>query len=119
MENLHNQIHLKNILSCIGEIESICADLTCEQLEDEEFRMMLYRHLTMMGMEAGQVSTTHPAISTLKSFEKADYINGLGRDTYAISHFIINDLDFIKSSICTLLAKSHKSRPARNKLALA
>lgn len=108
MENQQNQIHLNNIMSCISEIENNFTDLSHDQLLDDEIRMALYRNLTMLGMEASRVDIVHPSITTLSSFEKADYINGLGKDMYAISNFIVNDLGYLKKSLLSMLSKSRK-----------
>lgn len=110
MQNPHNQIHLTNILSCIHEIENYCADLTQDQMQDDELRMLLYRNLTVLGMEAAHVNIEHPAIRTLRSFYKADYINGLGKDLYAIFNFIVNDLEYLKKSVAGLSLNSGNSK---------
>ncbi|ELR73193.1 hypothetical protein C900_05242 [Fulvivirga imtechensis AK7] len=118
MKNLRNKIHLSNILTCINEIDNYCADLTQEQMQDEELRMLLYRNLTMLGMEASHVQLEHPSIRTLKSFEKADYINGLGRDTYAIFNFIVNDLSYLKNIVVGLVNGKKRLR-GKKKMAMA
>lgn len=118
MENQENQIHINNMLCCINEIENNCADLTQDQMQDEELRMVLFRNLTMLGMEASRVDISHPSIFTLKSFEKADYINGLGKDVYAIFNFIVNDLSYLKKSLLTL-SPHHQNSWNNKDLALA
>ncbi|UII32075.1 hypothetical protein LVD17_27715 [Fulvivirga ulvae] len=110
MKNQQNQIHLNNILSCINEIENNCTDLSGDLLIDEELRMTLYRNLTMLGMEASRVDIAHPALTTLSSFEKADYIDGLGKDVYAVSQFIINDLEYLKKSLVHLSSRLTQSK---------
>lgn len=118
MEKQQNQIHINNILSCINEIENNCTDLSQEQLLDDELRMTLFRNLTMLGMEASRVDIAHPSLITLSSFENADYINGLGKDVYAVFNFIVNDLEFLKKSLMKLSLRLQKSTANRD-LAMA
>lgn len=118
MKNLRNKIHLSNILSFIHEIDNYCADLTQDQMQDEELRMVLYRNLTMLGMEASHVEMKHPSIRILKSFEKADYINGLGKDTYAIFNFIVNDLGYLKDIVAGLV-NGKKHLKSKKKMVIA
>lgn len=118
MQNAHNEIHLTNILSCIHEIENYCTDLTQDQMQDDELRMLLYRNLTLLGMEAAHVNIEHPSIQTLRSFYKADYINGLGRDLYAIFNFIVNDLEYLKNSVAGLSPKLGNLKD-KSKMAMA
>lgn len=105
MKNEEDQIHLRNMLSCIHEIENYCVDLDSDQLNNDEKRMQVFRNLAMLGMEARRVSIQHATIKTLKSFANADYINGLGRDVYAVANFIFNDLSFIKQSVVSISEK--------------
>lgn len=110
MEKPQNQIHLQNILKCITEIENTCVDLTQDQMEDEELRMSLYRSLISVGMEAAKLDIQHPLVDTLKSFERADFINGIGRDTYAIFNFVVNDLEYLKNYLKTLSSELHNNK---------
>lgn len=102
------------MLNCIGDIENYCTDLTQEQLQDDEFRTLLYRNLNNLGVEAAHVDIKHPSIFTLRSFEKADFINGLGKDVYAIFNFIVNDLEYLKNSISSLCIGRNRTRAKDN-----
>lgn len=118
MQQAINQAHLTNILNCIHVIDDHCTDLTQDQMRDDEFRMTLYRNLTMLGMEASQVQLEEPSLRTLSSFEKADFINGLGRDTYAVYNFVVNDLQYLKKAISDIAARRVGARGKEN-LAMA
>ena len=118
MNNFGNQTHLKNVLGCIEDIENYCADLSHEEMQDEEFRKLVYRRLCKLGAEAGRVNVDHSSVFTLKSFENADYNNDdLGKDPYAILNFIINDLDYIKNDIKKLYSQVVKE--SKSKYAMA
>lgn len=118
MKKFQDREHLNNMLSRISEIENYCTDLTQEQMQDDEFRTLLYWNLNKLGAEAARVKMDHPCIFTLKSFEKADYINDLGKDVYAIFNFIVNDLEYLKLSISNL-SLSRKSTWGKKHHALA
>ncbi|UII24773.1 hypothetical protein LVD15_15795 [Fulvivirga maritima] len=110
MKKLTDQIHLKNILACIEDIEDYCPDITPQELREEEVIMPIYRNFTMLGIEANLVYGSHEALTTLKSFKKADFIEGIGRDIYALYNFIVNELSKLKSEVMSLISSREKSQ---------
>lgn len=108
IETFSNQIHLRNIISCISEIEHAMDDESFESFDgDEEVRMSIYRTLMMLGIETSNIENSDinskVDLTALLSMKYADFINKLGKDHYAIYHFIINDLPFFKKSIQSYL----------------
>jgi len=103
-ESFTNQIHLRNIISCIAEIEDMVDRESFESFDsDEEVRMPVYRSLMMLGIETANIEKSNFVrtldMRALLSMKYADFINKLGKDHYAIYSFIKNDLPFFKNSI--------------------
>ena len=115
MKTLDDQIHLKNMLSCIDDIENYCPDLTPDELEEDDVKIPVYRSLTMIGIEASQLFGKYPVLNVLQSFKKADFIDGIGQDVYAMYNFIVNDLGSLKQAIIDL-SKKRKTRKTRSTL---
>ncbi|MEL7006766.1 MAG: hypothetical protein AAFN93_29170, partial [Bacteroidota bacterium] len=119
-ETLSNQIHLRNIISCISDIEDMVDRESFESFDsDEEVRMPIYRSLMMLGIETSNIERSNFVrqldMTALLSMKYADFINKLGKDHYAIYNFIKNDLPFFKCSIqkylLSLSQLEHSSRP--------
>lgn len=106
MKSLTYQIHLKNMLQCISEIEICCADLTAQQIKNPELIAILNQPFTIMGLEAENSNINHPVIHTLKSFKCGITKNELAQDTFALYNFIVNDLNQIKSTLKDLQVKN-------------
>lgn len=99
MNNQLTKIHLRNILSCLHEIEHYCTDTNYRQLEDEDFLNQLKIHFTILGLEAANADLNDPVMDVLKSFLHMDFDNDLGSDRYALYHFIVNDITMLKEAI--------------------
>ncbi len=99
MINLTKQIHLRNMLSCLTDIENCCTDTNERQLEDKELMGFLKINFIILGMEAFNSAIRHPVIETLKSFMCMDFDRDMGEDRYALYNFIVNDLESIKRTI--------------------
>ncbi|MBL3655454.1 hypothetical protein [Fulvivirga sediminis] len=110
MKRRTDQIHLKNILTCIEDIEDYCPDITPQELKEEDVIMPIYRNFAILGIEANLVYASHTALTTLKSFKKADFIEGIGLDVYALYNFIVNDLGHLKAEVVDLISAREKSK---------
>ena len=105
-------IHLRNMLSCLKEIEQHCTDLTTRDLEDEDLFKHLKINFTVLGLEAINSGISDPIMDVLKSFMFMDFQSDMGGDRYALYSFIVNDLGMIKQSIIQMQAP----KPGRTSL---
>jgi uncharacterized protein with HEPN domain len=116
VKNLNNQIHFRNILSLLNNVEDNVSHIGFEDyLHDEELRMDLFRQLMLIGIEAFNIrGTTRCSTETeiLSSFMQADFLNGFGKEHYAVWNFLKRDLPHLKSLISnTYLAAGRNTIP--------
>ena len=119
LKNLEDQIHLHNILSCISEVEEVADDISFDHfVQDEEARMMIYRNLIMLGIEAfnlqKNINPKRLDLTSLASMKNADFMNRLGKEHYSIFCFISNDLPYLKRSIEQYIAKVNRDSASRS-----
>ena len=118
MSAITHQIHIKNMLSCLSEIERYCVDVTQQQLKDPELLNPLLMSFTILGLEAENSRINHPIISMLTSFKHADFKRDIMADRYALYSFIANDIGLVKNTLIKM-RRPATGKTSKSKLKLA
>jgi uncharacterized protein with HEPN domain len=105
--NLNNQVHCRNILSLLHNVDDDIRYISFEDyLSDEDLRMDVFRQLALIGMEAFNVRGSMICIRELEilsSFMKADFLNRFGKEHYAVWNFLKRDLPYLQIQLQALL----------------
>lgn len=114
MNAITHQIHVKNMLSCLSEIERYCVDVTQQEINDPELLNSLLMSFTILGLEAENSRINHPIVSMLTSFKHSNFKREIVQDPYALYSFIVNDISLVKNTLNEMRRPVSKTKRKSN-----
>lgn len=100
MENLEEQIHLRNIVSCLIELSDYTHYLSYERyLIDKELKKIIIDNLTLAASEADSLYHKGCKVEGLKYLSALKDPSAIEEENFAIYSLLQNDIDYIAEQI--------------------
>ena len=100
MERLEEQIHLRNIVSCLTQLSDYTHYLSFERyLLDRELKKVILDNLKYAGKEASYLYERGCKVEELKYLVALKDISAVQKDNFAVYSLLQNDLDYLADRI--------------------
>lgn len=113
MEKLEEQIHLRNIISCLSEIMDYSHYLSYERyVMDEELKKTIMNNLSFAAQEANSLYRKGSTIEGLQYLAGLTNTAALEKENFAMYSLLQNDIDYLAKNIseaCELLQTQENS----------
>lgn len=100
MEKIEEQIHLKNIISCLTELGDYTHYLSYEQLLlDKELKKVIIDNLSFAGREASNLYAQGCKVEGLQYLSALKDASAIEAENFALYSLLQNDIDYIADLI--------------------
>lgn len=120
MENLEQQIHLRNIVSCLSEIKDYTHYLSYERYaSDKELKNAIYRNISLAASEAVLLQRQGKKLAGLNCLTSLHDLRAFEEEQYSLYNLLINDVDFLSESFTAECERLQKESSTLSQMAVA